>query len=45
MEKFSLFYSAPHFPLGPGLTLFGLATALLVASGYLVPKVFIETSD
>ena len=40
------FYSAPPpiFGWGP-LTSFGLAKALLVACGYLVPTVFLETRN
>ena len=44
MQKFSPFYSIPIFGYSP-FTSFGLATALLVACGYLVPTVFIETRD
>ena len=40
----SIFTVPPIFGPEP-LSLFGLVTALLVASGYLVPTVFIETRD
>ena len=40
----SIFIVPPIFGQGP-LTSFGLATAMLVACGYLVPTVFIETRD
>ena len=43
MCKSSVYLVVPRrFRLG-SLTSFGLATALLVACGYLVPTVFIET--
>ena len=45
MCKSSVYFIVPPiFGKGP-LTSFGLATALLVACGYHVPTVFIETRD
>ena len=40
----STFIVPPFLGQGP-IILFGLATALLVAYGYFVPTVFIETRD
>ena len=43
MSKSSVYFSPPPFSVRGPLISFTLATALLIACGYLVPTVFIET--